>query len=124
LASHRPQSESRFLARRGDLPEAEQKVVWATQAVPVPDLFMQKVDGVAEAPQLFENCCNRVSRAIRTIYIWTAFGNSAAKWSMKTRTDGNRPRLYGMSAVMMESPANQVGRTRCSAPDRMSSRQT
>ena len=31
----------------GDLPEAEQKVVWATQAVPVPDLFKQKVDGVA-----------------------------------------------------------------------------
>jgi pimeloyl-ACP methyl ester carboxylesterase len=31
----------------GDLPEAEQKVVWATQAVPVPDLFTQKVDGVA-----------------------------------------------------------------------------
>jgi pimeloyl-ACP methyl ester carboxylesterase len=31
----------------GDLPEAEQKVVWATQAAPVPDLFTQKVDGVA-----------------------------------------------------------------------------
>jgi pimeloyl-ACP methyl ester carboxylesterase len=31
----------------GDLPEAEQKVVWATQAVPVPDLFTQKADGVA-----------------------------------------------------------------------------
>ena len=31
----------------GDLPEAEQKVVWATQVVPVPDLFNQKVDGVA-----------------------------------------------------------------------------
>lgn len=31
----------------GDLPEAEQKVVWATQAVPVPDLFLQKADGVA-----------------------------------------------------------------------------
>jgi pimeloyl-ACP methyl ester carboxylesterase len=31
----------------GDLPEAEQKVVWATQAVPVPDLFTQGVDGVA-----------------------------------------------------------------------------
>ena len=31
----------------GDLPEAEQKVVWATQAVPVPDLFMQKVEGTA-----------------------------------------------------------------------------
>ena len=31
----------------GDLPETEQKVVWATQAVPVPDLFNQKVDGVA-----------------------------------------------------------------------------
>jgi pimeloyl-ACP methyl ester carboxylesterase len=31
----------------GDLPEAEQKVVWATQSVPVPDLFAQKVDGVA-----------------------------------------------------------------------------
>ena len=31
----------------GDLPEAEQKVVWATQAVAVPDLFTQKVDGVA-----------------------------------------------------------------------------
>jgi pimeloyl-ACP methyl ester carboxylesterase len=31
----------------GDLPEAEQKVVWATQAAPVPDLFTQKIDGVA-----------------------------------------------------------------------------
>jgi pimeloyl-ACP methyl ester carboxylesterase len=31
----------------GDLPEAEQKVVWATQTAPVPDLFTQKVDGVA-----------------------------------------------------------------------------
>ena len=31
----------------GDLPEAEQKVVWATQAVPVPDLFAQKVEGTA-----------------------------------------------------------------------------
>ncbi len=31
----------------GDLPEAEQKVVWATQAVPVPDLFTQKLNGVA-----------------------------------------------------------------------------
>jgi pimeloyl-ACP methyl ester carboxylesterase len=29
----------------GDLPEAEQKVVWATQAVPVPDLFTQKAEG-------------------------------------------------------------------------------
>ena len=31
----------------GDLPDVEQKLVLATQAVPVPDLFMQKVDGVA-----------------------------------------------------------------------------
>jgi len=31
----------------GDLAEAEQKVVWATQAAPVPDLFNQKVDGIA-----------------------------------------------------------------------------
>src|SRR6201987_887201 len=31
----------------GDLPEAEQKLVWATQSVPVPDLFMQKVEGTA-----------------------------------------------------------------------------
>jgi pimeloyl-ACP methyl ester carboxylesterase len=31
----------------GDLAEAEQNVVWATQVVPVPDLFTQKVDGVA-----------------------------------------------------------------------------
>ncbi len=31
----------------GDLPEAEQKVVWATQAAPVPDLFQQKVAGTA-----------------------------------------------------------------------------
>ncbi len=31
----------------GDLSEADQKLVWATQAVPVPDLFLQKVDGVA-----------------------------------------------------------------------------
>jgi pimeloyl-ACP methyl ester carboxylesterase len=31
----------------GDLPEAEQRVVWATQAAPVPDLFTQKLDGAA-----------------------------------------------------------------------------
>jgi len=31
----------------GDLPEAEQKLVWATQSVPVPDLFLQKAGGVA-----------------------------------------------------------------------------
>ena len=31
----------------GDLPEAERKLVLATQAVPVPDLFTQKLDGVA-----------------------------------------------------------------------------
>jgi len=31
----------------GDLPEAEQKVVWATQAAPVADLFDQKVGGAA-----------------------------------------------------------------------------
>jgi pimeloyl-ACP methyl ester carboxylesterase len=31
----------------GDLPEAEQKVVWATQAAPVADLFDQKVGGTA-----------------------------------------------------------------------------
>lgn len=31
----------------GDLPEEEQKVVWATQGVPAVDLFNQKLDGVA-----------------------------------------------------------------------------
>jgi pimeloyl-ACP methyl ester carboxylesterase len=31
----------------GDLSESEQKVVWATQGAPVPDLFTQKHDGVA-----------------------------------------------------------------------------
>jgi pimeloyl-ACP methyl ester carboxylesterase len=31
----------------GDLPEAEQKLVWATQGVPAADLFTQKVDGTA-----------------------------------------------------------------------------
>src|SRR5579871_600573 len=31
----------------GDLPEAEQKLVYATQGVPVPDLFNQKVEGTA-----------------------------------------------------------------------------
>ena len=31
----------------GDLSEEEQKLVWATQSVPVPDLFVQKADGVA-----------------------------------------------------------------------------
>jgi pimeloyl-ACP methyl ester carboxylesterase len=31
----------------GDLPEAEQRLVYATQGVPVPDLFDQKHDGVA-----------------------------------------------------------------------------
>ncbi len=31
----------------GDLSEQEQKLVWATQGVPVADLFNQKVEGVA-----------------------------------------------------------------------------
>jgi pimeloyl-ACP methyl ester carboxylesterase len=31
----------------GDLPEAEQKLVYATQGVPVADLFNQKVEGAA-----------------------------------------------------------------------------
>ena len=31
----------------GDLSAQEQRLVWATQAVPVPDLFTQKVDGTA-----------------------------------------------------------------------------
>ncbi len=40
----RPDGVSAFC---GDLPEVEQKLVWATQAVPVPDLFTQKLDGIA-----------------------------------------------------------------------------
>src|SRR5437016_10700945 len=31
----------------GDLPEQEQKVVWATHAAPAADLFTQKVEGTA-----------------------------------------------------------------------------
>jgi pimeloyl-ACP methyl ester carboxylesterase len=31
----------------GDLPEQEQKLIWATQGVPVPDLFTQRVEGTA-----------------------------------------------------------------------------
>ena len=31
----------------GDLPEAEQQLVWATQGAPVADLFIQKMDGIA-----------------------------------------------------------------------------
>jgi pimeloyl-ACP methyl ester carboxylesterase len=31
----------------GDLPEQEQKLIWATQGVPVPELFTQKVEGTA-----------------------------------------------------------------------------
>jgi pimeloyl-ACP methyl ester carboxylesterase len=31
----------------GDLPEPEQKLIWATQGVPVPDLFTQKLKGAA-----------------------------------------------------------------------------
>src|SRR5882762_4286368 len=31
----------------GDLPEKEQKIVWATHAVPVADLFTQKMEGTA-----------------------------------------------------------------------------
>src|SRR5262249_39841044 len=31
----------------GDLPEHEQKLVWATQMAPDPDLFNQKVEGTA-----------------------------------------------------------------------------
>jgi hypothetical protein len=31
----------------GDLPDDEQRLVWATQGVPVADLFTQKLDGIA-----------------------------------------------------------------------------
>ena len=31
----------------GDLPEAEQKLVWASHAAPAADLFTQKLDGIA-----------------------------------------------------------------------------
>ena len=31
----------------GDLPEQEQRLVWATQCVPAADLFNQKLDGTA-----------------------------------------------------------------------------
>src|SRR5262249_52892040 len=31
----------------GDLSREEQQMIWATQAAPVPDLFMQKVEGTA-----------------------------------------------------------------------------
>ena len=31
----------------GDLPEQEQKLVWATQGVPAADLFNQKLEGTA-----------------------------------------------------------------------------
>ena len=31
----------------GDLPPQEQRLVWATQAAPVPDLFAQKMEGIA-----------------------------------------------------------------------------
>jgi pimeloyl-ACP methyl ester carboxylesterase len=40
----RPEGTGEFC---GDLSEAEQKIVWATQSVPVPDLFNQKLDGIA-----------------------------------------------------------------------------
>ena len=40
----RPDGIGRFA---GDLPEEEQKVVWATQVAPVADLFNQKVEGIA-----------------------------------------------------------------------------
>lgn len=40
----RPEGTADFC---GDLSETEQKTVWATQGVPVPDLFNQKLDGAA-----------------------------------------------------------------------------
>ena len=40
----RPEGVASFA---GDLPEQEQKLVWATQSAPAADLFTQKVDGVA-----------------------------------------------------------------------------
>jgi len=52
--SHVEVAEGRLWLRKegladfcGDLTDAEQKIVWATQGVPVADLFTQKLDGVA-----------------------------------------------------------------------------
>src|ERR1700744_6341781 len=51
--SHIEVADGRIWLRRdgtgdfcGDLPETDQRVVWATQSAPVPDLFNQKLDGV------------------------------------------------------------------------------
>src|SRR5208282_3742651 len=47
---------------------------------------------------------------IWTIYSGALFGNSTDRWSMKTRTEGRRPRRWGKSAVIVESesPASQA----------------
>src|SRR6516164_11556836 len=42
----------------------------------------------------------------------TAFGNSAATRSTKTRTVGRRPCLYGSGAVIVECSASRAGNTR------------
>jgi pimeloyl-ACP methyl ester carboxylesterase len=49
----------------GDLPEPEQKVVWATHAAPVADLFDQKIEGTAwrSKPKLVHRGKERSHRA-------------------------------------------------------------
>src|SRR6266481_4681340 len=50
----------------GDLPEQEQKLVWATQGVPDADLFNQKLEGTAWArtTALCTPICNALSRNV------------------------------------------------------------
>jgi len=54
----------------GDLPEGEQKLVYATQAVPVPDLFEQSRDGVAWKTK--PSCPLLPRKIVLFILIWNA----------------------------------------------------
>src|SRR6476660_4054580 len=76
----------------GDLPEVEQKVVWATQAAPVPDLFTQKLGGVAwrSKPSWYI-----VAKNDRTVH---------PAWNVSWRSNGTAPPERGPAATSPCSP--------------------
>ena len=76
----------------GDLPEAEQKLASATQAVPVPALFTQKVDGVAWRSKLVRCGYRRSHRPTRTAPLrCKAHGRNNHRVALQSRPDALSP---------------------------------
>ena len=100
----------------GDLPEAEQKVVWATQAVPVPDLFNQKVDGVGLVEAELVHCRHR--RSHRSPRVGTLVAKRMGATIVELRSS-HRPDALSAACCAGRDPQRRKGRGIVAARSRL-----